>query len=77
MRTIVSYKQKQMHEVLVKCLFKLVQTNVLLGELTVPPWPQLLTRDVKQQNKQNKQTNKMILMLIDMSLHNVAKYVNH
>ena len=40
-----------MHKVLVNCLFKLAQEKVWLGELTVPPWPQVLTWDVKQQNK--------------------------
>ena len=29
------------------------QEKVWLGELTVPPWPRLLTWDVKQENKQN------------------------
>ena len=40
-----------MHEVLVNCVFKLAQEKVWLGELTVTPWPWLLTLDVKQQNK--------------------------
>ena len=35
----VSYKRKHVHKVLVNCLFKLAQENVLLGELTVLPWP--------------------------------------
>ena len=33
-----------------KRLFKLAQEKVWLGELTVPPWPYLLTWDIKQQN---------------------------
>ena len=48
-----------MHEVLVNCLFKLAQEKLWLGELTVPPWPKLLTWDVKQQNKRIK-SNKQI-----------------
>ena len=44
----------KVHEVLVNGLFKLAQEKVWLGELTVPPWPWLLTWDVKQQNKQTK-----------------------
>ena len=37
-RVVVSYKQKYVHEVLVNCLFKLVQVKkVWLGELTIPP----------------------------------------
>ena len=36
-RVVVSYKRKYVHEVLVNCLFKLVQEKVWLGELTVPP----------------------------------------
>ena len=51
-RVVVSYKRKYVHEVLVNCLLKLAQEKVWLGELTIPPWPQLLTWDVKQQNKQ-------------------------
>ena len=35
-RVVVSYKRKYVHEVLVNCLFKLVQEKVWLGELTVP-----------------------------------------
>ena len=35
--TVVSYKRKYVHEVLVNCLFKLAQEKVWLGELTVPP----------------------------------------
>ena len=50
-RVVVSYKRKYVHEALVNCLFKLAQVKVWLGELTLPPWPQLLTWDVKQQNK--------------------------
>ena len=37
--TVASYKRKFVLEVLVNCLFKLVQENVWLGELTVPPSP--------------------------------------
>ena len=36
-RVVVSYKQKYVHEVLVKSLFKLAQEKLWLGELTVPP----------------------------------------
>ena len=36
-RVVVSYKRKYALEVLVNCLFKLVQEKVWLGELTVPP----------------------------------------
>ena len=50
-RVAVSYKRKYVHELLVNCLFKLVLEKVWLGELAVPPWPKLLTWDVKQQNK--------------------------
>ena len=35
-RVVVSYKRKYVHELLVKCLFKLVQEKVWLGELIVP-----------------------------------------
>ena len=41
-----------MNEVLVNPLFKLAQEKVWLGELNVPHDHQLLTLDVKQQNKQ-------------------------
>ena len=34
--SVVSYKRKYVHEVLVNCLFKLAQEKVWLGELTVP-----------------------------------------
>ena len=36
-RVAVSYKRKYVHEVLVNCLFKLLQERVWLFELTVPP----------------------------------------
>ena len=36
-RVVVSYKGKYVHEVLVKCLFKLTKEKVGLGELTIPP----------------------------------------
>ena len=36
-RVVVSYKPKYVHEVLVDCLFKLVQEKVWLCELDVPP----------------------------------------
>ena len=36
-RIVVSYKRKYVQEVLVNCLFKLVQEKVWLGKLTVPP----------------------------------------
>ena len=36
-KVVVSYKRKYVQEVLVKCLFKLAQEKVRLGELTVPP----------------------------------------
>ena len=36
-RVVVSYKRKYVHEVLVNCLFKLIQEKVWLGELTVSP----------------------------------------
>ena len=54
-RVVVSYERKYVHEVLVNCLFKLAQEKVWLGELTViaVDW------DVKQQNKQTKQTNEL------------------
>ena len=42
------------HKLLVNRLFEPAQEKVWLGELTVPPWPQLLTWDVKQQNKTKK-----------------------
>ena len=61
-RVVVSYKPKYVHSVLVNCLFKLAQEKVWLGELTVQPWPQLLTLDIKQQNKTNKQN------LLDQSM---------
>ena len=35
-----------------------------LSELTVPPWPLLLTWDVKQQNKKNKTKKKTVWFLI-------------
>ena len=38
-RIVVSYKWKDVHELLVNRLFKLTQEKVWLGELTVPPWP--------------------------------------
>ena len=38
-KIVVSYKRKYVHEVLVNCLFKHAQEKVLIGELTVPPWP--------------------------------------
>ena len=47
-----------MHELLVNRLFKPAHEKELLGELTVPQWPTLLTWDVKQQKQTNKQTNK-------------------
>ena len=59
-RVVVSYKWKRAHELLVNRLFKPAQEKVWLGELTLPQWPLLLTWDVKQQNKQNKQTNGLI-----------------
>ena len=57
-RVVVSYKRKYVHEVLVNHLFKhsMPRKTVWLGELNVPPWPLLLTWDVKQQNKQKKET---------------------
>ena len=36
-RVVVINKGKYVHEILVKCLFKLAQEKVWLGELTVPP----------------------------------------
>ena len=33
-RVVVNYKRKFVHELLVNCLFKLAQVNVLLGKLT-------------------------------------------
>ena len=35
-RVVVSYKRKCVKELLVNCLFKLVQVKVWLGELTAP-----------------------------------------
>ena len=34
---VFSYKRKNVHEVLVNCLFKLAQENARLGEVTVQP----------------------------------------
>ena len=42
-----------MHELLVNHLFKPVQEKVWSVELNTPPWPQLLTWDIKQQNIQS------------------------
>ena len=42
-RVVFSYKRKYVHELLVSLLFKIAQEKVWLGELTVPPWPLLLT----------------------------------
>ena len=36
-KSIVSYKQKDVHEVLINCLFKPALEKVWLGEMTVPP----------------------------------------
>ena len=36
-RVVVSYMRKDVHEVMVNCLFKLAQEKMWLGELTVPP----------------------------------------
>ena len=36
-RVVVSYKRKNVHELLVNCLFKPAQEKVWFGELTVPP----------------------------------------
>ena len=45
---------KNVHEVLVNCLFKLAQEKVWLGELTACHDHSCLFWDVKQQNKQNR-----------------------
>ena len=39
----------------------LPRKKVWLGELTVPTWPWLLTRDIKQQNKRTKQKHTWIV----------------
>ena len=35
-RVVVSYKRKNVHEILVNCFVKLAQEKVWLGELTIP-----------------------------------------
>ena len=42
-RVVVSYKRKYVHKVLVNCLFKLAQEEVVIGELTILTWQKLLT----------------------------------
>ena len=75
-RVVVSYKRKYVHEVLVNCLFELAQENVWLGQLNFPPWPKLLTWDVKQQNKQMKLGTCSILSAISV-LRSVSFGVNN
>ena len=50
----LSYKRKYVQEVLVNCLFKLApgKSVVTWTDRPVPPWPYLLTWDIKQKNKQ-------------------------
>ena len=38
-RVVVSYKPKNVHEILVNCLFKLTQEKSVLGELTILTLP--------------------------------------
>ena len=52
-RVVVSYKRKYVHDYWLTACSSLPRKKVWLGELTVPQWPQLLTWDVKQQNKTN------------------------
>ena len=58
--------QSTEHKVLVNRLFKPAQEKVRLCELTVPPWPLLLTWGVKQNNKQTE-TNSFDVLLFCFS----------
>ena len=66
-----------MHEVLVNGLFKLAQDKVWLGELTVPPRPQLLTWDLKQQTQTNRYVTwcptKLAQLIIGRLSHSLQK----